>query len=261
MLDMSQIEEFFSIPLRSFKRNLLREYLQYKALEAIYDSPSGGSLVFMGGTAVHLLHGGPRFSEDLDFDNRGLSLSDFKSLAARLRQKMEWEGLPTEATVTARGAFRISLRFPGLLRRMGLSTDPREKVNLMIDAESQNFEYKPDTPLIHKFDVFTRIQATPPDLLLAQKVFCIFSRSRPMGRDFFDALFLWSKSEPRLDFLKSKLRIKSADDLKDRLTSRCLELDFKKMSEDVAPFLFDPKDSVRVRMFPQFVQEHAFTFE
>jgi hypothetical protein len=62
MLDLAQIESYYPEPLRTFKRNLLREYLQYKVLEIIYDSKAGSRLAFIGGTAIHIIHGAPRFS-------------------------------------------------------------------------------------------------------------------------------------------------------------------------------------------------------
>lgn len=71
MLELSQIESFYPESLRPFKKNLLREYLQYKILEIIFLSEFAQGLSFMGGSAIHIVHGLPRFSEDLDFDNRG----------------------------------------------------------------------------------------------------------------------------------------------------------------------------------------------
>ena len=260
MLDMDQIVAYFPEPLRAFKRNLLREYLQHKILEIIYDSPFGDRLTFMGGTAIHVVHGGPRFSEDLDFDNRGLDLAAFESLGKLIRSKMELQGFILETKTLARRAFRLSLRFTGLLRHMNLSRDPREKLDLRVDAEPQRFEYDAAAFLIDKFDVFGRILVAPADLLLAQKVFCLFSRPRPMGRDFFDALFLWGKTEPRPAYLKEKLQVESAADLKDRLARRCRELDFDRLAEDVAPFLYRPEDAKRVRMFLEFVAGHEFKF-
>jgi hypothetical protein len=38
MLDLHQIESFYPEHLRAFKKNILREYLQYKVLDIIYDS-------------------------------------------------------------------------------------------------------------------------------------------------------------------------------------------------------------------------------
>ena len=69
MLDIEQIQSFYPQHIRPFKKNLLREYLQYKILEAIFESPLAEKLTFMGGTCIHIIHGSPRFSEDLDFDN------------------------------------------------------------------------------------------------------------------------------------------------------------------------------------------------
>lgn len=72
MLELNQIESYYPEHLRVFKKNILREYLQYKILEIIYDSKFTVNLVFMGGTAIRIIHGGSRFSEDLDFDNINL---------------------------------------------------------------------------------------------------------------------------------------------------------------------------------------------
>ncbi|MBA7550662.1 hypothetical protein ES705_43183 [subsurface metagenome] len=81
MLNLKQIETFYPENLRIFKRNLLREYLQYVILDIIYGSGYGSRLIFMGETAIHMIHGVRRFSEDLDFDNRGLSKEDFEDLS------------------------------------------------------------------------------------------------------------------------------------------------------------------------------------
>ena len=260
MLDLHQIVSYFPEPLRAFKRNLLREYLQYKVLEVIYDSKFGDKLTFMGGTAIHIVHGSPRFSEDLDFDNRGLDLPAFESLGELIRSKMRLQGFTLETKTVEAGAIQLSLRFPGLLRLMNLSRDPREKIHLRVDAEPQRFTYEPAPFLIDKFDVFGRIAVAPADLLLAQKILCLFSRPRPMGRDFFDALFLWGKTEPQPAYLKEKLMVESARDLKTKLIERYRKLDFNSLAEDVAPFLYRPEDSRKVLLFPEFVENHEFKF-
>ena len=80
MLNIKQIESFYPESLKPFKRNLLREYLQYKILEIIFDSRYGDKLAFMGGTATRIIHSNTRFSEDLDFDNLGLNKNEFVKL-------------------------------------------------------------------------------------------------------------------------------------------------------------------------------------
>ena len=48
MISMAQIEQYYPEYLRGFKRNLLREYLQYKILDIIFKSTLAGQLSFIG---------------------------------------------------------------------------------------------------------------------------------------------------------------------------------------------------------------------
>ena len=89
MLDLKQIASFYPESLRPFQRNLMREYLQYKILACIFRSAHGQHLSFMGGTAIRIAHGGPRFSEDLGFDNQGLGPDGFEDLTHTVRTTLE----------------------------------------------------------------------------------------------------------------------------------------------------------------------------
>ena len=46
---------------------VVREFWETVILKGLFDSPDGKSLIFKGGTALRLVYGSPRFSEDLDF--------------------------------------------------------------------------------------------------------------------------------------------------------------------------------------------------
>ena len=46
---------------------IVREFCETVILKGLFDSPDGKSLIFKGGTALRLVYGSPRFSEDLDF--------------------------------------------------------------------------------------------------------------------------------------------------------------------------------------------------
>jgi len=135
----------------------------------------------------------------------------------------------------------------------GLSSHKEEVMLIKLDAEPQNFTYKPDKPIINKFEVFTRIGVVPADLLLSQKLCAIFTRKRQMGRDFYDAVFLAGKTEPNLEYLKVKLNIKDKDELKKRLLKICSNLDFKQLAKDVEQFLFIPRDSKKVLLFCEYI--------
>lgn len=46
---------------------VVREFWEVVLLKGLFDSPEGRYLIFKGGTALRLVYGSPRFSEDLDF--------------------------------------------------------------------------------------------------------------------------------------------------------------------------------------------------
>lgn len=76
------------------------------------------------------------------------------------------------------------------------------------DTEPHDFSYQPDKVFLNKFDVFTQIAVTPPDILLAQKFFiALLNRNRPKGRDFYDVVFLLQKVKPNYDYLMQKAGI------------------------------------------------------
>ncbi|GAI11574.1 unnamed protein product, partial [marine sediment metagenome] len=173
MLNLKQIESFYPENLRIYKKNLLREYLQYVILDIIYSSEYGSRLVFMGGTAIHIIHGNRRFSEDLDFDNKGLSKEDFEDLSQNVLRKLELYGYSVEIQNRYRGAFRCFVKFPGIFYQHGISGHLREKLIIQIDSEPQNVDYKAERVILNKFDIFMKINAVPPEVLLAQKILAI----------------------------------------------------------------------------------------
>lgn len=254
MLELRQIESFFPEYLRGFKRNLLREYLQYKILDAVFSSRYGQKLAFMGGTAIHIAHGLPRFSEDLDFDNRGLSRSDFRMLTRTAAKRLSLEGYVIETGVSFKGAFSADIKIMDLLFESGLSGHRGEKILIKIDAEPQKFKYVPERVVINKFDVFMGINVVPADILLAQKFYAILARKRAMGRDFYDAVFLAGKAKPDFSYLKERAGIPDKEGLKSALLEACAKLDFKLLARDVEPFLFSPDDAKKVLLFLEYVK-------
>jgi predicted nucleotidyltransferase component of viral defense system len=257
MLNLKQIESFYPENLRIHKRNLLREYLQYVILDIVYNSQYGSRLVFMGGTAIHIIHGNRRFSEDLDFDNKGLSREDFEGLSQNVLRKLELYGYSVEIQNRYRGAFRCLVKFPGIFYQYGISNHPREKLTIQIDSEPQNVDYKAERVILNKFDIFLKINAVPPEVLLAQKILAILNRPRAMGRDFYDVIFLFSKTNPDFNFLKEKMGLNekiSMKEIKEKLLSKCEKVNFKKLTEDVKPFLFYPSEAEKIKLFPDFIR-------
>lgn len=102
MLEPSVVYQAYSESTPVWRTSILREYLQLKTLQYVYETARGGSLVFMGGTAIHLFTGSPRFSEDLDFDNRGVSVAQFRALAGDVAQHFATASCVSRSTLSPR---------------------------------------------------------------------------------------------------------------------------------------------------------------
>ena len=254
MLDLGQIESFYPERLRAFKRNILREYLQYKILDIIYSSEYANKLIFMGGTAIRIIYKSNRFSEDLDFDNFNIVRFEFKKLAEIIKRRLTLEGYSVEIKIVFKGAFHCYINFLGLLYENKLSAYKDEKLVIRLDTESQRIEYSPGTFILNKFDVFTRINVVPVDMLLSQKILAILNRKRPMGRDFYDTIFLLNRTKPNFNYLKTKAGITTQKNLRKKLLQKCEKLDLKSLVRETEPFLINPQDSKRILLFCEYIK-------
>jgi len=145
------------------------------------------------------------------------------------------------------------LLFPGLLFEQGLSGYQEEKILIRLDAEAQDFTYRPDRFILNRFDVFTSIMVMPPSILLSQKLWAILNRKRKKGRDFYDVVILFGMGiQPDFRYLEVKANIRVKDDLKERIMDVCYAENMDQLAQDVRPFLFKEKDVDRVRFFPEY---------
>ena len=99
MISLESIKGFFPEELRAgqFAKHILKEYVECLALEWIARSPWAAKLTFIGGTNLRLTKDIDRFSEDLDFDCKGLGLDDFISFTDALLAYLVRNGLNAEA--------------------------------------------------------------------------------------------------------------------------------------------------------------------
>ena len=252
MLDFQQIKEQYPVHLQRFDRAILREYLQYKILQAVFDSNHASKLAFLGGTALRIVHGNNRFSEDIDLDNFGLSWVEFEEVIQKVKQFMVLEGFDVEIRSVAKYTYRCYLKFPALLYEQGLSPFQEEKILIQVDTTAQGYPYKPDIILINKFDVFTEFRVTPLSILLSQKIYTAVNRKRPKGRDFYDITYLSGRTKPDMGFLNQKLGVETAENLRKEVLIRITDYDFKNLADDISPFLINQEDVKRVEKFKAF---------
>lgn len=256
MLKLSELLLGYPAELQVHRAFILREYLQYKILEILFDSKYASKFCFLGGTCLRLVHGNSRFSEDLDFDNFDLSEADFGQVAEIIQNGLAIQGYEVEMKQVIKGAYHCYIRFPGLLFEQGLSGYKEEKILIQLDTEPQYFDFQPTSFVLNKFDVTTEIQVTPPDLLLAQKFTALCLRKRPKGRDFYDIVFLLSRSlQPNYAYLHQKLGVSNAEELKAKIKVLCAEVDLTEMAKDVQPFLFYPNEEKKVKLFEKIIEQ------
>lgn len=260
MLDFEQIKSQYDSDLQVYEKALLREYLQCKMLQAIFESKYASKLVFLGGTALRIMYGNKRFSEDLDFDNFDLKWEEFKDVVEEVKKFLEIEGLEVKVRSVSKGAYRCYVKFPGLLYEHGVSPHVEENILIQIDTASQGYEYDPEVRVLNKFDVFTQLRVVSESLLLAQKIYTAVSRKRAKGRDFYDISVLLGRVEPEWGFLKQKMRVKP-EKIKREVQDKIADLDFEKLAKDVEPFLIDKKQVERVRRFGEYWEQVEFDQE
>jgi predicted nucleotidyltransferase component of viral defense system len=167
-------------------KNLLVEYLQYELLDSIYKQKGSEKLSFIGGTAIRIVYGTERFSEDLDFDNFGLSYKEFSGLLEKVVTDMENKGYKVEYRFIEKGAYHCYIKFPDLLFDNNLSGNNDEKILIRVDAVQKKKLAETKSFLLNKFGVYRRIITNTESVILVQKIIAILDRKRAKGRDFYD---------------------------------------------------------------------------
>jgi predicted nucleotidyltransferase component of viral defense system len=256
MMNLEQIARNFPPHLQAQKQAMLREYLQCVVLEILFESRFATKFCFLGGTCLRLVHGATRFSEDLDFDNFGLTDADFDAVAETVQSGLERQGFHVEVKNMQRGAYRCNIRFPGLLFEQGLSGHREEKILIQLDTQSQGYRFEPQTFVLNRFGLFTRLLVTPPSLLLAQKLYTLTNRPRSKGRDYYDVVFLFSQNyQPDYPYLDMKMSAGTPEKLRNAVLALLDKVDLEQLASEVRPFLFYPEDDRRVRYFKSFWEQ------
>lgn len=227
-------EEQISLFAKKFKTNestVFREYLQTVFLNKLYKQGKSQRVFFKGGTAIHFLFGGLRFSEDLDFTVM-MSEKEFLSFIKTVFEEMAKEeevSFKERKTISGK-RFLLTAR-PGVLPYatfINLDFSFREKV---LQPEKSIF----DSPYPLIFTSFVCHLSGAE--ILAEKIRALLVRQK--GRDFFDLWFLISKGILiNNELVKEKLKYyKIADDNFKSLLTKVQDFDEKEFVLDLRPFV------------------------
>ncbi len=258
MIDIEYIRSFFPATIAKesrFDRYMLKEYLQLLILDHLSTTPYINKVAFIGGTNLRLIQGIDRFSEDLDFDCKELSEEEFMAMTDSVVSYLRQNNIDVETRDKANPkltAFRRNLYFPEMLFDLGLTGHKEERLLLKVEAQDQGVTYQPVVANINRMGFFFSVQVPPLDVLCAMKFAAILSRQK--GRDFYDAIFLLSKTKPNLDFLSARAGISSVDELKTAITERLKGIDLNHKKRDFSHLVFNEHHAERILRFPDVVE-------
>lgn len=250
MINIDALKSFFPKQVQGNRKDMLREYLQCLLLEIIFDSPLGKRLTFIGGTCLRIVHDSQRFSEDLNFDNDGLTEAEFAAIKPFLEKELSQRGYETEVEIRGKTAYRCMVKYPSMLFEHGLASQPEQKLLIQIDTQAQGFHFKPKIFILNRLGAFAQISVTPLDVIFSQKCYAVLNRPRSKGRDFFDLIFLLGMNvKPNYDYLKLKKDIANSAQLKEAIIAKWQTLQPEEMVADVEGFLFNTSDRKKILLF------------
>lgn len=181
-----------------------RDYLQHLILWLLYSSSQ--ELIFKGGTALRLVYGGNRYSEDLDFNGPD-DVAMLQSLWEKVVAGLEDFGVVAEVRNTWASdvgySFDISFRGPLYDGR------DHSKGKVRVDVNQRPEEVETRRELVaSEYDDVRPFVVTVLTLehLMAEKVRALLVRSKP--RDLYDIwLLLHRGAQPDLALIKRKLAL------------------------------------------------------
>jgi predicted nucleotidyltransferase component of viral defense system len=233
------------------KMNMLREALQLLVLKILQDKGHFSYMAFVGGTALRILYGMRRFSEDLDFsviDKKGYN---FNEVISDIKRELGLFGLEVDTkTKTTRAVHSCMLKFSGLLKKLSLSALSGEKLSIKFDADSNPPSGgKDETTLVNNIYLIS-VRHLDLSSLYATKIHACCFRGYAKGRDFYDLVwYLGKKITPNYILLNNAIKQTqgkdpglSSENISEFLLSKITDIDFTTIRKDAERFLEDKNE-------------------
>lgn len=254
----------------------LREILQEIVLYALSDAGFFNHAVFYGGTALRILYGLPRFSEDLDFSlikpDPSFDLSKYEKAVVSTLKTYGFEA-QVETKVKEQNAVQSAFIKGNTIKHLLAINAPEDIVKSFNAGKLLKIKFEVDTEPPLYFEEEQKLHLTPapfmirsmkPSSLFAGKLHAVLCRgwqNRPKGRDWYDMVwYVQNKHEVNLTHLATRL-IQSCKALQDAevelpvetelytpelivnlLQKRVDTLDIELAKQDVRRFIYDEKE-------------------
>lgn len=238
------------------EENAVKEILQEIALYSLWRSDFFDVALFQGGTSLRILHGLPRFSEDLDFMLRQPDQNfDWLRYLEPLLQTFSEFGLKSEALPRGNMDKRIRqamIKSNSIASQLNLTfadRNPNRKLRIKLEIDVAPPPYSGEAQSFLDFPLDHQVRHQDLESNFALKIHALLCRGFLKGRDWYD--FSWYVSKgvfPNLQHLQAALTQfgpwseKSELNVDVTWVSRELDaainnIDWPKAAEDVNRFL------------------------
>lgn len=236
-------------------RGIVREYLQLLMLKYLYASRYQDCFCFMGGTCLRFLYDLKRFSEDLDFNVKGLSKSQFKESVLHVKEGLKKEGMACENEFYFRkNLFTGEFIFKDVLDYYQAG-DTRGKLVIKLETNTPSYSFPAEDHTVSGYGEIFFVKSLPADWIFADKLDTL--KNKRLGRHVYDILFLLSKkfsiSSKLLQIHGIKRRPPQETLLE--ILNAIPDGELRKMSRQVAPFLFDETEKSWVERAKTFARD------
>jgi predicted nucleotidyltransferase component of viral defense system len=199
-------------------------------LSRLYEYSKNQQIVFKGGTAIHLIYGALRFSEDLDF-TAVMPEKDFSEVLRKTFSALENEGEIKfkERKTLAGKRFLLSANLP--------DSDLKSFINLDFSFREEVFEpqesfMKTEYPVLFT----TQVTHMSKNEILSEKVRAIMRRRK--GRDVYDLWYLLTLgAEFDLNLIAKKFKYYGDKFTSAELIKRVEEFSEADFIHDLRPFV------------------------
>ncbi|MDD2371304.1 MAG: nucleotidyl transferase AbiEii/AbiGii toxin family protein [Firmicutes bacterium] len=260
---INQMLEQYSSQTIYDKKNRIKEVVQEIMLSGLSRAGFFKSAAFYGGTALRIIYGLDRFSEDLDFSlKEPNSYFDFAEFIPTLEKEIRSYGLnfSVEIKEKSKESDIRSAFLKGNTKEHILILYADDKLANSIGSNELikvKFEVDTDPPAYATFETKYRLLPIPYEItlydmpsLFAGKIHAVICRAwknRVKGRDLYDYVFYLSRgAKVNLRHLRARLEQSgyisgkdqiTIEDVKMMLSKRFETIDYSQAKQDVKPFI------------------------
>jgi hypothetical protein len=232
--------------------NHLKEELHYYVLEYVYTNSSYSHLIMYGGTAVKIMYGLPRMSEDLDFQTqRDFDIEMFSGDLKRYFEDQYSVEISFVGIRKREGIVTMQIIFPILKELDIVLSFPDIRIRFDVNYFLQAEEFHTELKLIAKDDLSFSIRTYTLSTLMASKVLAVLQRTeRGIGkdtlpckpRDIFDLLwYMGKKITPDMEYIQKRgadVQVQNITDLMRKVKLRVMNLDDSLFEKDLEQFMY-----------------------